>query len=57
LFLQSERKLFLGGREVTLAQQYAAVAVCSVPLFLLAGAGNVMNPDIIKYSRAPRPVS
>jgi hypothetical protein len=36
---QSERKLFLGGREVTLAQQYMAVAVCSIPLFLLAGAG------------------
>lgn len=35
----SERKLFLGGREVTLAQQYMAVAVCSIPLFLLAGAG------------------
>ena len=39
LLFQSERKLFLGGREVTLAQQYMAVAVCSIPLFLLAGAG------------------
>lgn len=39
---QVERKLFLGGREVSLAQQYAGVAICSIPLFLLAGAGSAV---------------
>ena len=37
--LQRERKLMVGGREVSLAQQYAAIGLCSVPIFLLAGAG------------------
>lgn len=38
--IQKERKLMLGGREINLGQQYALVGLCSVPLFLLAGAGN-----------------
>lgn len=36
---QAERKLTLLGKEVTLAQQYGAVAIGSVPLFMWAGAG------------------
>merc|ERR1719384_2395953 len=35
----AEKKLAIAGREVTLAQQYVLVAVCSIPFFLLAGAG------------------
>ena len=38
LFQQS-RKLMLANHEVTLVQQYGAVALISVPIFLLAGAG------------------
>jgi len=38
----ADKKIMLGGREVTLAQQYGIVAVCSIPLFLLAGAGAVV---------------
>ena len=33
------QKLMLGGKEVALAQQYAAIAIISIPLFLFAGAG------------------
>ena len=40
--LQAQRKLILGGREVTLAQQYAAIAVGSIPLYVIAGAGMVL---------------
>jgi len=39
---QMQRKLILGGREVTLAQQYAAIAVGSIPLFVIAGAGTAV---------------
>merc|ERR1719225_2264883 len=39
---QGQRKLILGGREVTLAQQYAAIAVGSIPLFVIAGAGTAV---------------
>lgn len=39
---QRERKLVLGGREVSLAQQYALVGLCAIPLFLLAGAGSAV---------------
>jgi len=39
---QVQRKLILGGREVTLAQQYAAIAVGSIPLFVIAGAGTAV---------------
>jgi len=39
---QLQRKLILGGREVTLAQQYAAIAVGSIPLFVIAGAGTAV---------------
>lgn len=39
---QAQRKLILGGREVTLAQQYAAIAVGSIPLFVIAGAGTAV---------------
>jgi len=38
----TDRKIILGGREVSLAQQYGVVAVCSVPMFLFAGAGAVV---------------
>ena len=33
------QKLMLAGKEVALAQQYAAIAIISIPLFLFAGAG------------------
>jgi len=36
------RKIAVAGHEVTLAQQYAAIAVTSIPFFLLAGAGGVV---------------
>jgi len=39
---QGQRKLILGGREVTLAQQYAGIAVVSIPLFVIAGAGTAV---------------
>jgi len=39
---QMQRKLILGGREVTLAQQYAAISVASIPLFVIAGAGTAV---------------
>ena len=35
----NERKLVIAGTEVSMAQQYALVSVCSFPLFYLAGAG------------------
>jgi len=38
----TDRKIILGGREVSLAQQYGVVAVCSIPMFLFAGAGAVV---------------
>ena len=34
--------MFLGGREVSLAQQYGVVAICSIPMFLLAGASGAV---------------
>lgn len=36
---QNERKLTVLGHELTLAQQYGLVAICSIPLFIWAGAG------------------
>lgn len=36
---QNERKLTVFGHELTLAQQYGLVAICSIPLFIWAGAG------------------
>merc|ERR1712058_18065 len=36
------RKIAVAGHEGTLAQQYAAIAVASIPFFLLAGAGGVV---------------
>ena len=42
--------MILGGREVTLAQQYAAITVASIPLFVIAGAGNKNNfQAVINY--------
>lgn len=32
----------LGGKEIALAQQYAAIAVCSIPLFVIVGAGSAV---------------
>ncbi|XP_060585544.1 prenylated Rab acceptor protein 1-like isoform X2 [Ruditapes philippinarum] len=37
-----DNKLKIMGRELTLAQQYGAVALCSFPLFWLAGAGSAV---------------
>jgi len=37
-----EQKLVIAGQEISLAGQYSAVAVCSIPLFLLAGAGGIV---------------
>merc|ERR1712243_335573 len=36
------RKIAIAGHEVTLAQQYAGIAVVSIPFFLLAGAGGIV---------------
>merc|ERR1712032_1212061 len=36
------RKIAIAGHEVTLAQQYAAIATASIPFFLLAGAGGIV---------------
>ena len=41
-FSQQTQKVMLGGKEIALAQQYAAIAVISIPLFLFAGAGNIV---------------
>jgi anoctamin-1 len=35
----AEKKVTVFGHELSLAQQYGLVAVCSLPLFYLAGAG------------------
>jgi len=35
----AERKIAVFAHELSLAQQYGLVAVCSLPLFYLAGAG------------------
>jgi anoctamin-1 len=35
----AERKIRIFAHELTLAQQYGLVAMCSLPLFYLAGAG------------------
>ncbi|KAK3107354.1 hypothetical protein FSP39_012584 [Pinctada imbricata] len=37
-----ERKIKVMGRELSLAQQYGAVGLCSFPLFWLAGAGSAV---------------
>merc|ERR1711892_78774 len=37
-----DRKLAIAGREVSLAQQYGLIALCSIPFFLWAGAGGVV---------------
>lgn len=41
-FRNQNQKLMLGGKEVALAQQYAAIAIISIPLFLFAGAGGAV---------------
>ncbi|OXA40502.1 prenylated Rab acceptor protein 1 [Folsomia candida] len=38
----TNRQVTLFGREVSLAQQYSLVGLCSMPLFYLVGAGGVM---------------
>jgi len=38
----AERKLSIAGHEVSLAQQYGLIGVCSIPFFLIAGAGGVV---------------
>ena len=37
-----EHKLVLGGKEVPLIHQYGAIAVLSIPLFVIAGAGTAV---------------
>jgi len=37
-----ESKLMIAGQEIPVASQYGAVAICSIPLFLLAGAGGIV---------------
>lgn len=37
-----EKKLVLFGKELTLAQQYGLITLCSMPVFYLAGAGAAM---------------
>lgn len=38
----TEKKLVLFGKELTLAQQYGLVAVCSLPIFYMVGAHGAM---------------
>eukprot|EP00091_Calanus_sinicus_P006690 TRINITY_DN1741_c0_g1_i1.p1 TRINITY_DN1741_c0_g1~~TRINITY_DN1741_c0_g1_i1.p1 ORF type:complete len:203 (-),score=73.65 TRINITY_DN1741_c0_g1_i1:104-712(-) len=38
----TQRKLAIAGHEVSLAQQYGLIAVCSIPFFLWAGAGGIV---------------
>jgi hypothetical protein len=38
----ADRKVTLWGRELTLAQQYSVIGLCSMPVFWLVGAGAVM---------------
>merc|ERR1711997_523650 len=38
----ADRKLSITGHEVSLAQQYGLIGVCSIPFFLIAGAGGVV---------------
>jgi anoctamin-1 len=38
----AESKIRIFAHELTLAQQYGLVAVCSLPVFYLAGAGAVI---------------
>merc|ERR1712042_286620 len=38
----AERKLSIAGHEVSLAQQYGLITVCSIPFFLIAGAGGIV---------------
>ncbi|CAL4165149.1 unnamed protein product, partial [Meganyctiphanes norvegica] len=38
----TEKKIIIGGNEVSLVQQYTAVAVLSIPLFYIAGAGSIL---------------
>jgi hypothetical protein len=38
-FFQRDRKLIIANREISLPQQFAIVGLCSIPVFLLAGAG------------------
>ena len=37
-----ERKIVIAGKEIQLAQQYAAVALFSIPVFYMAGAGSAI---------------
>lgn len=38
----TEKKLILFGKELTLAQQYGLVALCSMPVYYLVGAHGAM---------------
>ena len=42
LILAVADQLYSLGREVSLAQQYGLIALCSIPFFLWAGAGGVV---------------
>jgi len=38
----AERKITVAGHEVSLAQQYAGIGLCSIPFFLFAGATGIV---------------
>ncbi|XP_069189747.1 prenylated Rab acceptor protein 1 isoform X3 [Procambarus clarkii] len=38
----AEKKIIIGGHELSLAHQYSAVGIVSLPIFYLAGAGAVL---------------
>lgn len=38
----AEKKMVIMGHELSLAQQYGIVSLCSFPLFYLAGAGSAV---------------
>merc|ERR1712115_309598 len=38
----ADRKISIAGHQVSLARQYGLIGVCSIPFFLLAGAGGVV---------------
>lgn len=53
---QIEKKLVIFGHELTLAQQYGVVAICSIPLFIWAGAGAAVFWVIGKFKIVKMPV-
>ena len=46
---QQNRKLMIANHEVTLVQQYAVVALFSIPIFLIAGAGTYSYCSVLTH--------